>query len=282
MLAGLTREEREDLDLRVFWANTSPVLHPLWNSTLLNLIDQSISAKEVVTEDQFKQLQQLETDRAFHQKTSLDFSYALKDCHEHSDSPYIALFEDDVLLAEGWLARSRVALRAISDRVKEQESSWLDMRLFNEERSIGWESRDMLGNHVPMIALGLAFLFVGFVSALQKFTKVVIMRSSTLIFASCVSIPIATIVFFQAGKTSLLPSQQGVSIQNWGPCTQGLIMPRAQVMGLVNELSAAASLKPADIIVMDYASKKGLNRWVLNPIQIQHIGESTRSPLRRY
>ena len=78
MLAGLTKVEREDLDLRVYFANTKPSEHPLWKTRLLDLVDRSVSAESTISPSQFDELEKLEAEKIFFHKAGLDFSYALE------------------------------------------------------------------------------------------------------------------------------------------------------------------------------------------------------------
>jgi hypothetical protein len=136
----LAKIEREDLDVRVYFANTDPSIHPLHNSSSLvaSLVDEYGSAQNVATPAQFQELTELEKSRNLGRKVALDFSYAIRYAYASSSSPYIAVFEGDVIFADGWFARSRTSLNDIDHRTAYKRKSWLDMRLFNEERSIGW------------------------------------------------------------------------------------------------------------------------------------------------
>lgn len=70
----------------------------------------------------------------------------------------------------------------------------------------------------------------------------------------------------------MIPRWPGAVVQNWGCCTQGIILARQQVPGLMANLKRRAGEDAADIIVMDYATSMGLDRYVLNPVQAQHMG----------
>ena len=52
-------------------------------------------------------------------KAGLDYAFALQTCLKESTSPYIAILEDDVLLAHGWLAKTRLAVQDIENRIGE-------------------------------------------------------------------------------------------------------------------------------------------------------------------
>jgi hypothetical protein len=272
----LTKDERQDLDLRVYFANTAPKEHPLWNSWLLKLVDDSTFPGDVTTSDQFQELATLEKGGNLGQKIALDFAYALRYALDTSSARYVAIFEGDVLFANGWLARSIIALQDIDRRVGGNRNAWLDMRLFNEERNIGFSSHSIFGNNVPLIILGFSFTIFCALLAIRKYTatgKKFITIS--FFFVICfITIPLTIIVFFQAGKSSVLPPSPGVKLQQWGCCTQGIILPREQVLGLASELVQQAS-QPPDVIVGDYAREQGFLRFALDPVQLQHMGRSS-------
>jgi hypothetical protein len=160
----------------------------------------------------------------------------------------------------------------IADR---NEKPWLDMRLFNEERSIGFESRAIFGNNVLYIIIGISgsiFIILNQIRLrTQKWKMWLTMRF--ILVVCCVSIPLFVILFFQAGKASILPPPlHGVTLQQWGCCTQGIILPRVQVTGLIEQLRKAS--EAPDLIVDHYARDSGLARYALHPVQVQHLGKS--------
>jgi hypothetical protein len=270
----MTLAERRDLNLRVYFANTDPTLHPLYNSSLVDLVDRSGSAQDGASPAQIEELVQLERNRDLRRKIALDFSYALYYAYNSSSSPYIAIFEGDIMFADGWFARSRRALDDIDGRTNSTRESWLDMRLFNEERSIGWASSDMFGNNVPLIIILISvgtLLILSTIRCYSTFGRKVV--TNTFLVVVCgISIPLFIVLFFQAGKSSILPPSPGVKKQQWGCCTQGMIMPREQIPSIANELLRRAGTAP-DIIIEDYARDRKLLRFALDPVQIQHLGE---------
>lgn len=146
------------------------------------------------------------------------------------------------------------------------------MRLFNDERQIGWASNDLSGNNVPWISLGISVAFLCFTFLFRRYTKLPTLSIPTMAVICLITIPVATILFYRSGKASLLPPRAGVVVQNWGCCTQGLVIPREQVPGLTKELRDKAATKSADITVIDYADEHKLRRYALNPVQVQHMG----------
>jgi hypothetical protein len=265
--------EREDFAVRVYFANTDPSTHPLYNSSLVGLADQYGSAEDTATSIEYEELVKLEKDQNLSRKIALDFSHALRYAYTSSSSPYIAVFEGDVIFADGWFARSRSGLRDIDGRTNSARKSWLDLRLFNEERSIGWASKDLLGNNVPFIIIGTSAGIFIVLSLIRRYSSLVrnVVTNSFLFVICGVTIPSFVILFFQAGKSSVLLHFPGVKQQQWGCCTQGMIMPREQVLAVAQELVRRAGTPP-DLIVEDYARDKGLNRYALDPVQVQHLG----------
>lgn len=214
-------------------------------------------------------LTDLETARDFRRKASLDFAFALEDCC-NSGSPYVALFEGDIIVANGWFARARQGLIDIQSR---HGQAWLDMRLFNDDQNIGWASRQIFANNEHWISLGFALVLIIVTTLVRLLTNLATPPNQALAVICCLTVPLALILFFQAGKASMLPPGEGVVRQDWGCCTQGQILPRGQVPGLVEYLRRRAGEQAADILFVDYANDQGLARYALNPVQVQHLGK---------
>lgn len=270
--------ERRDLDLRVYFANTDPKQHSLWNSTFLRLADRIVHAGVLASETQMQELIKLEAAKDFRRKTSLDFAFAVENCY-NSGSPYIALFEGDIVIADGWFARARQALLEIESR---HDQAWLDMRLFNDDQNIGWATRQIFANNELWISLGFAFVVIIATTLIRLLTRLPTPPNQALAVICCLTMPLAVVLFFQAGKASMLPPGDGVVRQDWGCCTQGQILQRGRVPGLVEYLRRRAGEQAADILFVEYAKEASLARYALNPVQIQHLGfQSVLSPERK-
>jgi len=226
-----------------------------------------------LSDDEFHGLQELETSRRFTEKANHDFSLALEDCYHRSTSPYIALFEGDVLLANGWFARVRMGLEDIQKKMKGKP--WLDMRLFNEERSIRWASEHPLGNKVPIIILVTSTVIFAILSMIRRKVAASYLTYKSICAVCFVSVPVFVILFYRAGKASLLPPRPGVSVQDWGCCSQGLVFPREIVPNITTYLRIHAKETAPDIQFLYYGRQEKLPRFVLNPIQVQHMGFSS-------
>lgn len=174
---------------------------------------------------------------------------------------------------------------------------WLLMRLFNEERASGFESRHPLGNKVPLIIvlINLPVIFISW--NLRRQAKKFGSRRADFITRNFVvvlcgfTIPAFTILFFQTGKATVLPPSPGLKIENYGCCTQGMVYPRSEVSGLIDTLRNRAEEENYDVIMDDYSWRGGVNAedgkdgWLdhlaLYPMMAQHLGfESVISPDR--
>jgi hypothetical protein len=245
---------------------------------MLKFVDWKGSAKDVATPELLGRVMEREKLKKFHGKADLDFSLALQECLDNSTSPYIALFEGDILLANGWFARTRMGI----DQIRATGRPWLDLRLFNAENSIGWASRHLLGNGVLPVTGGIiVFLLLAQLITRQFFDRQ-LLSYPTLAVVCLLTVPGLVILFFQSGKSSMLPPRAGVTEQNWGCCSQGIVLPRAQVPGFIQTLRRISTDGPPDLVILAYAREMGLSRFALNPVQIQHLSmypTKTSNPL---
>jgi hypothetical protein len=202
-------------------------------------------------------------------KAGLDHAYALQACLEESGSPYIAILENNVLLAYEWLARTRLAVQEIEDRIGEQ---WQDLRLFNQTRSLGWGSTQILSRDALTLITIICAIIVGCTFLSRRYGRRRILAIPTVIVLCLATVPSFVILFFQTWKASILPPRPGTSVQAWGPCVQGNIFARNHLPGLIQAIRENASYRPHDLIIRDYALSRGLARYVLTPSQIQHMG----------
>ena len=89
----------------------------------------------------------------------------------------------------------------------------------------------------------------------------------------CIAVPSFVILFFQAGKASLLPPKDGVRKEGFGCCSQGLVFVREQVPDLVHYLREKR-VGQYDLMTMEFARDNDFALFALYPMQIQHIGRS--------
>lgn len=112
-------------------------------------------------------IQDLETSHDYKRKGIFDYAYGLEYCLNETKSPYIAIFEDDVIFAVGWLVYTLNNLSNLEKRLATRAQDWLFLRLFNQDRSIGWASQKIGGNHEFVITIAIAILLVAIVPILR-------------------------------------------------------------------------------------------------------------------
>ncbi|CAD0051425.1 unnamed protein product, partial [Aureobasidium pullulans] len=108
-LQGLSDCERQDLFLNILIAHTNTTEHP---STSLNWLADSVDSLHGydVSNQQLEHLQELELNKDFSAKAVFDYIHALSDCYE-TQADWIIIFEDDILLADGWFAKTKQAVQ---------------------------------------------------------------------------------------------------------------------------------------------------------------------------
>lgn len=227
-----------------------------------------------------KYLQELEQSHDFGAKGIFDYVYALERCYD-AGTPYIAMIEDDIILADGWMVRTLSALKQVSS-IKDGPQSWLYMRLFNQERSIGWASSEIGGNHEFWIILGIAAAILTPALTARRMGKPPrgFCDLGTLYIVALIINPALVILFFQSGKASMLPPAAGVFNEPFGCCSQAMVYPREQVSMLI-EFFRERQTGQVDLLLNDLALMKGLDRYSLYPVLAQHIGiDSARMTLK--
>jgi hypothetical protein len=83
---------------------------------------------------------------------SSDYIYVLDHCLKQN-TPYIAILEDYIIAADGWLAKSLVglpSLNALTEAQNESDKCCLYMRLFSTEKSLMWTNADFWYRNMPL------------------------------------------------------------------------------------------------------------------------------------
>ncbi|KAF4556797.1 Hypothetical protein D9617_1g086790 [Elsinoe fawcettii] len=266
MLVSLTPAERSALDLHLLFTHVEPSISSDWNSSWLSLLDHWGSYNVSLSE--IKQVAQWEAERNFYAKGVYDYNYLLDACLGTS-APYIAVFEDDIIFAEGWLAKT---LRGLAQLKAQKRKKWLYLRLFYTETSLGWEKEDFWYRNMPL-AFILPSALVGLVLLLLRRTHKARQALDPLSCAAvvCISVPAFVALAFMSGKYNLAPLRGVVEMNKFGCCTQALVFPRYQVESLRNFLRERGSGQ-TDALIEEYADRSGLARYALAPQVVQHVG----------
>jgi len=256
----------------VLLAHTNTSEHPSSRVHWLTDLVDSLHGYDELPPDQVSALQTLEDQRDFSKKAVLDYIQGLESCY-NTQAPWIAVFEDDVLFADGWLARTLHGLQGIQQQFTTSENDWLFLRLFNQERSIGWASRTPGQNHEVLISMSIMVLMLpGLLFTRSRLpTGRKYLDNATIVIICFLAIPTFVVLFFQAGKASVLPPAPGVHREPFGCCSQAMVFPRVQIPRIKAYLTSRISGQ-IDLMLDDLAVEDSLDRYALYPVQVQHIG----------
>jgi hypothetical protein len=98
------------------------------------------------------------------------------------------------------------------------------------------------------------------------------MPNETVFAMSCICTPLLIILFFAAGRVTMLPIPDGVHhMPKFGCCSQGFVFPNARMKDLVSWYESKG-IGYVDMLTEEYADKHGDIRWALTPSVIQHVG----------
>ncbi len=92
-------------------------------------------------------------------------------------------------------------------------------------------------------------------------------------FAACV--PLCIILFFAAGRVSMLPLPPGINeMPRFGCCSQSLVFPQTRAVDLINWYESK-KVGFVDVLTEEMADKYQEIRWALTPSVVQHIGRKS-------
>lgn len=207
-----------------------------------------------------------------------DYIYVLEECLTETDAPYLAIFEDDIIFAEAWLAKTLKSLAELRQRSR----YWLYLRLFYTETSLGWQASDDFWYGHQLLTFCLA---IGVVLLLLLVGKRIFrplsrrLDAATTIVLVLITTPAFIALVFMAGKYNLSPLKGLERMDKHGCCTQALIFPRFQVQSLIDFLHKREAGQ-TDSLIEEYADMHGYERYALAPQVVQHVGRiSSRNNL---
>lgn len=109
LLAGLGEGERQKIHLILFIAHTDPTVHPAYSEAWLHNTADQVLAYDLPAAE-LEHIKGLEKEKGlFREKALFDYTYLLRTCLA-AGTPYIAMFEDDVIAMDGWFHRTQHAL----------------------------------------------------------------------------------------------------------------------------------------------------------------------------
>ncbi|OTA82299.1 hypothetical protein M434DRAFT_401061 [Hypoxylon sp. CO27-5] len=303
-LANMSRAERETTHLKLFFAdvpNPDKQHKSYAKFAAANLADEVFTYNSTLPPQQkeakIHELALFAKDRtnkhALERKTVFDYAYALDRCVQTTDAPYIALFEGDILLADGWAAKTLNNLQIIEQMMKDPKrhdpkkgeiapgtpNTWLYLRLFNQERSFGWSGGPGFRSnnvHIISIAVAVPLLLVLLVARRQLPRHLARhLDGWTLLVVCGIAVPLFIWLFYASGKAALLGSPRGVREEWFGCCNQALVYNRAHSKGLVDYMMTASRRESpgrSDMLPKQFAWDHGLARISAYPMLAQHAG----------
>jgi len=269
LLEGLTEQERTQIHLVTFIAQTDPKLHPIYEEKWLEAVSDDIMLYNV-SKETLRFLQGLESNRDYRVKGAHDYAYVLERCIE-SKAPYIAIFDDDTLAVAGWYPRAMAAVERVeAGTPQKQDSSWLYLRLFFTEEFLGWHSEQW---HVYLRYSLTVFLGTGLTLIALRRCGLQNLITNRILFVTCfICVPACIGLYFLAGRLSLQPLKPGVyQMLKYGCCGQALLFPRDMALVVLARFRERGIGYP-DALVEELAIEKNYVRWAVIPSLVQHIG----------
>ena len=102
-----------------------------------------------------------------------------------------------------------------------------------------------------------------------------IFTNSTIAVSCGICVPLCIILFFAAGRNSMLPLPAGVNeMPKFGCCSQSLVFPRTKVPQLLDWYTEK-KIGFVDMLTEELADKENELRWALTPSPMQHIGRKS-------
>ncbi|RMZ90472.1 hypothetical protein DV736_g2291, partial [Chaetothyriales sp. CBS 134916] len=217
-----------------------------------------------------------ETDGWYRNKTLYDYIYLLGNCYD-TGAEYVAMLEDDTLAVEGWFSKAMGALQGVETnmRTRSRAQKWIYLRLFYADELLGWNSEAW-----PRYLLGSFMIWATVTGSMMWFRRKLrrdVQSTFTLIaiVTSGVVVPTCIVLFFMAGKQTVMPIPEGISVMNkYGCCLQGFIFPRS----IIPDFLARTDLTTdwlVDMMIEKIANQEGWTRWVTVPSILQHIGATS-------
>ncbi|KAI0171901.1 hypothetical protein GGR52DRAFT_548228 [Hypoxylon sp. FL1284] len=304
-IANMSRAERETTHLKIFFADVPDPdkqhksYAPLSEAGVADEVFSYPSTLPAQKKDsKIKELTEYAKDRqdkhALERKTVYDYAYALDRCVQTTDAPYIALLEGDILLADGWAARTLMNLRTVEDMMRDPRrrapapgtakpgvsNTWLYLRLFNQERSTGWSGgTGFRSNNIPIIWAAVSPpLLLALLLARRQLPRHLARHLDrwTLAVVCGAAVPVFAWLFFASGKASVVGAARGVREEFFGCCNQALVYNRAHAGALAEHMARASerSAQPgrSDMLPKQFAWDRGLARVSAYPMLAQHAG----------
>lgn len=205
------------------------------------------------------------------------------------------MLEDDVVAQREWYEHTLRSLRTVMI-AREEEShrtikkNWLYLRLFYTEKFLGWNAEERPTYLVwSLIAVSTPAL-IGVYARRKVRSLQGTLTNSFLVVVCLVCCPMATILYFLAGRVTVQPLRPGVHVMNrHGCCSQALLFPREKVPLLIDHLhhylqttkTTSKLPRPVDSVIEMFADQGDFDRFAISPSQMQHAGAASYKENRK-
>lgn len=273
LLEGLSQDQRNSLHVVLFFADTNPHQHPVYDEPWVKSVADEVVEYNISDIDMAR-LRTFEDEHQYWNKSMYDYEYLLQKCH-NTQTKWIMLVEDDVLAKAGWYPQATTALNKIADQMG--ESKWLYLRLFYTEKLFGWNSEEWM----RYLGWSLAALLVTATSliAARIYSRRLLkhMPNSSIALICFFCLPATIALYFMAGRVSMQPRSPGFQrMENFGCCSQGLIFPREIVPQVMKTVRHATNKRYyVDMTLDRWGSSAHLARFALVPPLLQHVGSQS-------
>jgi hypothetical protein len=199
------------------------------------------------------------------------------------------MLEDDAIAADGWYLKTVDALTQLVRRSDFGKTVYL--RLFYNERLLGWNSEETTRYVVNVVLFELLVLIVGL--ALMRYgpphLSATLLTPATLVVIVGVVTPMCIALYFLAGRLTVAGPPKGLHrMDTYGCCSQAFVFPRVQIPGLLDwyeeyhdgyiDPVSLVRRTQVDSLTEIYANENGLVRYALTPSVFQHVGGTSTKP----
>lgn len=274
LLHGLTPEERQEIYLIVFLPHSKPERHPAYSEKWLAELTDNVLTYQYGF-DRMQYIRDMEVQGRYEEKSLFDYSYLLDKCTEQL-TPYIAIFEDDTVAADGWYHRTIDAIHEAEQQAALQRSKpdFLYLRLFYTEDFLGWNAENWktyLNNSIWITTIFTIALFGMRIA--KPTTKLSFTLLSRRTFAiTYTGLACLILLFFGLGRLTVLPLPTGVhEMQQFGCCSQAFVFPSTKALQLMTYFKERHQGR-VDVLTEDFANERGELRYAVTPSLVQHLG----------
>nr|POF04077.1 hypothetical protein CFP56_21832 [Quercus suber] len=272
LLEGLYDHERKDIYTMILIANVDPNQHRDFQEPWLHKVADQVLTYENISEAEKAHLRTLETPDGHKEKALFDYSYALQACYD-TGTPYVIMFEDDVLAVDTWYSRTKSALQKV-ERHRDFHKT-LYLRLFYAHRFLGWNSEEWLTYLLWSMSMEVLLIAVLYTLHRNHARSARFLTVKTVLFILFVCAPACIGLYFAAGRATVAGFPPGVHKMNkYACCSQTLTFPRDQIPALI-EYFKYIKIGHRDSLAEQYADANHLERFAVTPALFQHIGSRT-------